>query len=174
MTQFITWLEKINRNIGRVVRWLALFMVLVQFFIVILRYALGYSGIAANESVLYMHATMFMLASGYTLLVDGHVRVDIFYAKSSRYRKAIIDILGHLFLLIPSMLALMYWSWPSVYSAWVIKEGAISVGGIPGIWLLKLLIPSFCLLLLIQSIACLLKNIVLLTDNDKQDQESKV
>lgn len=172
MTQLISLLEFINRTIGAVIRWFVLLMVLIQFFIVILRYALGYSHIAVNESVLYLHAAVFMLGAGYTLLVDGHVRVDIFYAKMSDRGQAIIDLLGHIFLLIPAMSALLYWSWPSVYNAWKIKEGAISVGGIPGIWLMKLFIPAFCLLLLIQSVACLLSK-WLLVFNVSPEQEGK-
>lgn len=161
MNRLITGLENINRMIGSMVRWFALLMVLIQFFVVILRYALGYSNIAVNESVLYLHAALFMLGAGYTLLVDGHVRVDIFYAKVSHPAQAVIDILGHILLLMPAMLALLYWSWPSVYSAWKIKEGAISVGGIPGIWVIKLFIPAFCVLLLFQSLACLLSQSLL-------------
>lgn len=152
-------LDLINRAVGRVVRWLALIMVLVQFAIVVLRYVFGISSIAVNESVLYMHAVFFMLGAGYTLLVDDHVRVDIFQAKASDDGKARIDVLGHILLLVPSMLALLYWSWPSVRNAWAIFEGPISVGGIPAVFLLKSLIPAFCILLLIQSLACLMRNI---------------
>lgn len=137
-------------------------MVIVQFVIVLLRYVFGFSVIALNESVLYMHATLFMLGAGYTLLIDKHVRVDIFYARSSVAQRALIDVLGHLALLLPSMLALLYWSWPSVRNAWRILEGPISVGGIPASFLLKSLIPAFCVLLIIQSLACLLRNLLLL------------
>ena len=133
---------------------------LVQFAIVVLRYVYGVSSIALNESVLYTHATFFMLGAGYTLLVDGHVRVDIFQARAGPRGKARIDLLGHALLLIPSMLALLYWSWPSVRNAWAIREGAISVGGIPAVFLLKTLIPVFCVLLLVQSLACLLRTVV--------------
>lgn len=162
--KWIAFLENINRGVGAVVRWFALAMLLIQFIVVIMRYSLGFSHIAVDESVLYLHAALFMLGAGYTLLVDGHVRVDIFYAKASHRQQAAIDVFGHLFLLMPSMLALLYWSFPSVYSAWKIKEGAISVGGIPATWVMKLFIPAFCLLLLIQSVACLLRHfIVLLT-----------
>ena len=112
-----------------------------------------------NESVLYLHSALFMLGAGYTLLVDGHVRVDIFYAKLGPTGRDRIDVLGHLFLLIPSMLALLYWSWPSVRNAWAILEGPISVGGIPAVFLMKSLIPAFCVLLLIQSAACLLREL---------------
>lgn len=159
----------INHNVGVSIRWFALLMVLIQFMVVIMRYALGFSSIAVNESVLYLHSALFMLGAGYTLLIDGHVRVDIFYAKLAPRRQAIIDFFGHFALLIPSMLALLYWSWPSVYSAWKIKEGAISVGGIPATWVMKLLIPAFCVLLLVQSLACLLRNILTLISTEKDE-----
>lgn len=162
MEKLAEGLDRINRMVGLAVRWLALAMVLVQFTIVVLRYVYGISWIALNESVLYMHATLFMLGAGYTLLIDGHVRVDIFQAKAGERGKAVIDTVGHVVLLIPSILALLYWSWPSVRNAWAIHEGAISVGGIPAVFLLKTLIPAFCVLLLVQSLACLLRKIVTL------------
>lgn len=156
MENLASGLNTINRTVGRIIRWLALLMVLVQFLVVVLRYVYGFSSIALNETVLYMHATLFMLGAGYTLLVDEHVRVDIFQAKASDAGKARIDIFGHVALLLPSMLALMYWSWPSVRNAWAIYEGPLSVGGIPAVFLLKTLIPAFCVLLIVQSLACLL------------------
>lgn len=147
---------------GAVVCWLALAMVLVQFSIVLMRYVFGISFIAVNETVLYMHATLFMLGAGYTLLVDQHVRVDIFYATARPKVKAMIDVFGHVALLLPSMAVLLYWSWPSVRNSWRILEGPISVGGIPASFLLKSLIPAFCVLLIVQSLACLFRNLVLL------------
>lgn len=167
MERLADCLNTINRTVGRVVRWLALIMVIVQFVVVVLRYVYGFSSIALNESVLYMHATLFMLGAGYTLLVDEHVRVDIFQSRASDAGKARIDLFGHIFLLIPSILALLYWSWPSVRNAWSIYEGAISVGGIPGVFLLKTLIPAFCILLVIQSLACLLAKLAVLAGNSR-------
>lgn len=166
MTRIANTLDSINRVTGLTIRWLALAMVLVQFVIVLLRYVFGVSDIALNESVLYMHATLFMLGAGYTLLIDKHVRVDIFYAKASPHAKARIDLFGHLFLLIPSMIALLWWSWPSVRNAWNIMEGALSVGGIPAAFLLKTLIPAFCALLIVQSISCALRALLVLRDNE--------
>ncbi|GAB4290397.1 MAG: TRAP transporter small permease subunit [Roseovarius sp.] len=160
MQRLADGLDAVNRAVGRAVRWLVLFMVLVQFAIVVLRYVYGVSWIALNESVLYMHATVFMLGSGYTLMVDGHVRVDIFQARAGPRGKALIDLGGHLLLLMPSILALLYWSWPSVRNAWAIHEGPISVGGIPAVFLLKSLIPAFCVLLLVQSLACVARRLV--------------
>ena len=155
-------LDAINRATGNAVRWLALSMVLVQFAIVLLRYVFGISSIAINESVLYMHSALFMLGAGFTLLVDGHVRVDIFYARADAAGKARVDLFGHLFLLLPSIITLAYWTWPSVRNSWAILEGPISVGGIPASFLLKSLIPAFCALLVIQSVSCIIRAVLLL------------
>lgn len=152
-------LDRVNRITGAIVMWLALAMVLLQFAIVVFRYAFGVTSIFLNEGVLYLHASLFMLGAGYTLLVNGHVRVDIFQAKLSARGKAMIDIFGHLVLLLPSLLMLLWWSWPMVSRSWAIREGAISVGGIPASFLLKSLIPAFAVLLLVQGLSGLLREI---------------
>ena len=152
-------LDLINRVVGAVVAWAAVAMVLVQFAIVVARHVFGVSDIAANESVLYLHAAIFMLGAGYTYLVDQHVRVDIFYAKLSRRGRAAVDIAGSFLFLFPALGLLAYWSWPTVRRSWAILEGPISVGGIPASFLLKSLIPAFCLLLAIQGVARLLRDV---------------
>ncbi|HEY9040080.1 MAG TPA: TRAP transporter small permease subunit [Roseovarius sp.] len=157
MERIATAIDSINTATAHVVRWLALFMVLIQFVVVLGRYVFGVNSIAAQESILYLHATLFMLGAGYTLLVDKHVRVDVFFAKFSTATRRRIDIFGHVFLLLPSMAALLYWSWPSVRNSWKILEGPISVGGIEAVFLLKTLIPLFCILVMLQSISLLIR-----------------
>jgi len=160
-------LDTLNRGVGGIVRWAALAMVLVQFTVVLLRYVFGLSDVALDESVLYLHATLFMLGAGYTLLVDAHVRVDIFQARAGPRARAAIELFGHLCLLQPSMLVLLWWSWPSVRNSWSIFEGALSVGGIPASFLLKSLIPLFCVLLLLQSVAGVLRSLAVLGSSDE-------
>ena len=160
MTGLADKLDAVNRQVGLAVRWLALIMVLLQFGIVLLRYVFGVSFVWLNESVLYLHGALFMLGAGYTLLVDEHVRVDIFYAKLSPRGRRMTDVLGNLFLLIPSMTVLLIYSWPSVRNSWSVLEGPISVGGIPASFLLKSLIPAFCVLILVQAAACLLRDLI--------------
>ena len=157
MLRIADGIDRMNTRIALALRWLALAMVLVQFCIVIGRYVFGVNSTAVQESVLYMHATLFMLGAGYTLLVDKHVRVDVFYSRLPEAGRRKIDIGGHLFLLIPSMLALIYWSWPTVRNSWSILEGPISVGGIEAVFLLKSLIPGFAALILLQSLAELIR-----------------
>lgn len=166
MVRLADALDWINRGVGAVVMWLALTMVLVQFGVVLLRYVFGFSSIFINESVLYLHASIFMLGAGYTLWAQGHVRVDIFYARFSRRGQAMVDIFGHLFLLAPSLLILIYWSWPMVRRSWAILEGPISVGGIPASFLLKSLVPAFCVLLLVQGASALIRDLIRLRETD--------
>ncbi|MEO1193564.1 MAG: TRAP transporter small permease subunit [Pseudomonadota bacterium] len=153
-------LEAVNRWTGAAVRWLALAMVLLQFAVVLLRYVFGVSFIAATEGVLYLHAALFMLGAGMTLLLDGHVRVDIFYARWSPRAQRQLDRWGALLLLLPAMVLLLWVTWPFVRNSWAILEGPISVGGLPASFLLKSLIPAFCLLLIVQGLAGLLRGIL--------------
>ncbi|MCG8622152.1 MAG: TRAP transporter small permease subunit [Proteobacteria bacterium] len=161
-------LDTTNRWLASGLRWLVLAMALIQFASVIGRYVFGVNSIAVQESVLYLHASLFMLAAGYTLLVDKHVRVDIFYAKARPSTRRRIDIVGHSVLLLPSMAALMWWSWPSVRNSWQILEGALAVGGIEAVFLLKSLIPAFCILVMMQSLAILLRLVA--SQNQSQDE----
>ncbi len=159
MIGFAERLDTVNRQTGLLVRWLALFMVFLVFAIVVLRYVFGVSFIWLNESVLYLHGSLFMLGAGYTLLVDEHVRVDIFYARARPRTQALIDTFGHFFLLAPAMTVLLIYTWPSVRNSWAVLEGPISVGGIPASFLLKSLIPAFCVLVLVQALACLIRDL---------------
>lgn len=166
MERWINRLDAVNRGVGGAVRWLAVAMALLQFAVVVLRYVYGVSFVFLTEGVLYMHAALFMLGAGYTLLVDGHVRVDIFYAQASPRGRAAIDLLGALALLAPAMVVLLWVSWPSVRNSWAVLEGPISVGGIPASFLLKSLIPAFCLLLLVQGLACALRDLLRLRQGE--------
>lgn len=165
MERLADWLDSISRAVGAVVMWLALAMVLLQFGIVLLRYVFGLSYIFLGEGVIYIHASIFMLGAGYTLLVGGHVRVDIFYAKLSPRGQALIDIFGHLALLAPSLIILLIYSWPMVSRSWAIFEGPISVGGIPASYLLKSLVPTFCVLLLVQGTSALIRDVIRFREN---------
>jgi TRAP-type mannitol/chloroaromatic compound transport system permease small subunit len=159
-------LDALSRRIGMAVRWLALGMVLLQFGVVLLRYVFGLSYVFLNESVLYLHGALFMLGAGYTLLVDQHVRVDIFYARRGVRGRAVTDILGALAFLAPALGLMLWWTWPSVTRSWAILEGPISVGGVPASFLLKSLIPAFCVLLLVQGLSILIRDLIRLKGRD--------
>ena len=142
-----------NEAIGRKVCWLALVMVLVQFLVVVLRYVFGYGSIFIQEIIVYAHGAMFLLAAGYTLKHDGHVRVDIFYRDASPKTKAVIDIFGSLVLLIPVCVLIFWVSFPYVRASWEILEISQEMSGIPAVYVLKTAILAFCVLMILQAVS---------------------
>lgn len=157
-------IDRLNAAIGRAAAWCVLVMVGVQFLVVVLRYVFGIGSIWLQESVIYAHAALILLAAGWTLWAGGHVRVDIFYAGMRARKKAWVDLAGALLLLMPFMLALVFLSLPYVSRSWMIFERSREVGGIPLVWLLKTLIPLFAILLGLQGIAQAIRAWRVLTD----------
>jgi TRAP-type mannitol/chloroaromatic compound transport system permease small subunit len=146
-------IDRLNTAIGRTAAWACLFVVAVQFIVVVMRYAFGLGSIWLSESIVYAHAALFMLAAAWTLREGGHVRVDVFYADASPRRKALIDLLGAALLLLPFMLVLGYFAMPYVARSWATFESSRETSGIPGVFLLKTLIPLFAVLMALQGIA---------------------
>ena len=146
-------LSTLTRVIARPLRWLALIMVLMTFAIVILRYALNSGGVLLQESVMYLHGTLFMLAIALGVGDNTHVRVDILYSRRSPEQQAWIDLVGHILFLLPIAGFMIWVSLSYVSNSWQILEGSSEVGGIPGVFLLKTLIPLTGALLFCQGIA---------------------
>jgi len=148
---------------ARLVAWLTLAMVVITGTVVVLRYAFNTGSIALQESVTYLHATVFMLCAAYTLKHDAHVRVDIFYQRCSLRKRAWIDLLGTLLLLLPVCIFILVSSIDYVSAAWAVHEGSREAGGLNGIYLLKTLIPVMAVLLLLQGIAQFIRNLLVIT-----------
>ncbi len=145
--------ERMVRGLGRAVSWLGLAMVLTTATVVVLRKFFDVGFIWMQESVTWMHAAVFMLAAGYTLAADEHVRVDILYRKMSPSRRLLVDTLGTLFLLVPTCLLILVYGWNYVAVSWSIGEGSPEAGGLPGLFLLKSLIVVTPALLMLESFA---------------------
>jgi TRAP-type mannitol/chloroaromatic compound transport system permease small subunit len=146
-------IDRCNAAIGRAAAWAAVFIVLVQFAVVVLRYVFGIGSIWLSESILYGHAVLFMLAAAWTLREEGHVRVDIFYAEASPRKKAMIDFFGALVLLLPFMLVLAVLAVPYVAQSWAVLERSRETSGLPAVFLLKTLIPAFAILFALQGLS---------------------
>lgn len=147
---------------GRAIAWLTLCMVLTQFAVVILRYVFEIGWIAMQESILFMHALVFLLGAAYTLRHEGHVRVDIFYRHMSRKGQALVDILGTLFLLLPVCGYIFWSSWGYVADSWGLFEGSREAGGLPGVFLLKSSILLMAGFFSLQGVSLLLKNLIII------------
>jgi len=157
-------IDRFNDGLGRLVSWLALFMVLVQFVLVIMRYVFGIGSVMTQESLIYAHGTLFLMAAGYTLLKGGHVRVDIFYREARPKAKATVDLVGTLVLLLPFCYLIWYAAFPYVMASWRVLEGSKETSGLPGIFLLKSVILAFVVVLALQGVATVLKSLLVLAD----------
>nr|WP_224784820.1 TRAP transporter small permease subunit [Marinihelvus fidelis] len=147
--------ERAVAVLGRAAAWLTLAMVVVTFGIVVLRYGLDRGWIWLQESVTWMHATVFMVAAAWTLQDDGHVRVDIFYRQASPRRQAWVDLLGTLILLAPFCIFVLLVGWDYVAASWRMREASGEAGGLAAVYLLKTLVLVMPLLLLAQALAAL-------------------
>ncbi|MGE0653615.1 MAG: TRAP transporter small permease subunit [Alphaproteobacteria bacterium] len=140
----------INEGIGRAVAWTALALVATQFLAVVLRYVFGMGWIWVEETIVYLHATLFMAGAAYTLLHDGHVRVDVFYREATARDRARVDLLGTVFFLWPVSILILVKSWPYVAQSWAVLERSPETSGIPAVFVLKSLIPVFAVLMVAQ------------------------
>jgi TRAP-type mannitol/chloroaromatic compound transport system permease small subunit len=133
-----------------------------------MRYVLGIGSIKLQESVIYAHAGLFMLATAWTLQTGGHVRVDVFYAQAKPRTRALIDLIGALVFLLPFAAALAALSMPYVARSWAILEGSREASGLPVVYLLKTLIPLFALLIGLQGVAQAIRAALLLSGPRQQ------
>lgn len=146
-------IDALNEGVGRAAAWLTLGMVVVTFGVVVARYAFGVGGIAVQESITWMHATVLMLGAGYTLKHDEHVRVDLFLRGFSPRGKALVELGGTLLLLVPVCALVLWMSLDYVLISWRIGESSRETGGLGAIYLLKTVMPVAVLLLMLQGLA---------------------
>ena len=163
-------LDRFAERTGRFIAWLTLGMVGITFTVVVLRYLFHSGSIALQESITYLHATLFMLGAAWTLKQDGHVRVDIFYSKQSRRTRAWIDLAGTLLLLFPVCGFILFSSLDYVAASWSVQEGSQEAGGLDAVFLLKTAIPAMAVLLMLQGCAIVLNNILVITGNHQPDK----
>jgi TRAP-type mannitol/chloroaromatic compound transport system permease small subunit len=137
--------DRLSTSFGRALAWLSLAMVLIAAFNALARYsgkALGIN-LASNgllEAQWYLFALLFLLGAAPTLAADRHVRVDVFYGRLSERRKALVDLLGCLFLLLPFCLFALVVSLPTVQASWAVWEVSPDPGGLPR-WPIKTVVP---------------------------------
>jgi TRAP-type mannitol/chloroaromatic compound transport system permease small subunit len=170
------WQKKIDsfhHALCKMVSWFTLFMVLLTFLIVVLRYGFNMGWIAMQESVMYLHGMVFLVGAAHTLRVNEHVRVDIFYRGFTLTKQAKVDIFGSLILLMPVNLFIFYISFDYVLGSWNILEDSQAAGGIPGVFFLKSLILIFSFTMVLQGIAEVLRNILKLTQQKQAKEEAK-
>ncbi len=145
--------DKITGFIGNLVAPMSFMMMLLTCIVVIARYFFNLGLIPLVETVIYLHGIVFMLGIPYALKEQSHVRVDIIYSRLSTRHRALIDLLGTVIFLLPLGLFLIWSSLDYVNLSWSMQEGSPEPGGLPGVYLLKTLIPVMAGLLLLQGLS---------------------
>lgn len=155
-------IDIINHAIGEVVKW-ALPLLIISVASSIFALSLfGLSWTKLSESAQYFHATALMLGAAATLLMNDHVRVDIFQSRLSRHGKALVDFIGFYVGLMPVCLLLIWSSSSFVRFGWLIFEGSVEADGIKAVFLLKTLIPVFAILMLAQGLSIALRAVMVM------------
>jgi TRAP-type mannitol/chloroaromatic compound transport system permease small subunit len=152
----------LNRIVGEVLSWLALGCVLVCFGVVVQRYAFSTSTLWMQDLYVWLGGAMFTGVAGFALLRDDHVRVDIFYRPAPLRRKAMADLFGVVFFLLPFIYVVFHYTWPAVARSWSFYEGSANIGGMPGLFVLKSFILVFCALVGLQGLAVAARAVLVL------------
>ena len=151
-------IDRLNEAVGHLVYWLVLAAVVVSAGNAMIRYTLDLSSNAWLELQWYLYSAVFLLAAGYTLLHNEHVRIDVIYSHLPPRARAWIDLLGSLFFLLPMALIILVLSWPMVVESIERNEYSSDAGGLLR-WPVKLLIPVGFLLLTLQGFSEIIKRI---------------
>lgn len=170
---FVNLVDRLNERIGRGISWLTLLMVMITFMVAILRYVYAVGWVWLQESYVWLHGIVFMVGAGYTLLHNGHVRVDIFYRPNSARYKAIIDLLGSLILLLPLIGVVFYVSYGYVLKSWASLEASREAGGLPALFLLKTVILVFCVLIGLQGLSLAARSFLVLIGHPEFQPEAE-
>jgi len=171
-------IDRINEKVGTFVYWLALFMVIISAYNAITRYLGKYIGIDLASNALielqwYLFSVIFLLGAAYGLKHNAHVRVDVIYNLWPDRIKTMINIYGTLFFLLPFTILMIFVSIPTVMNSWKVLEISPDPGGLPR-FPLKTLIPIAFLLLFLQGISFLVKNIAHLKKGYQIQEEEPI
>jgi TRAP-type mannitol/chloroaromatic compound transport system permease small subunit len=150
---FCDCIDYLNEWIGRLVGWVTLGLVLVVFVDVVMRYVFNTSYVFTQELEWHLFGFIFLIGAGYTLLHDGHVRVDIIYQRLGARGQAWTNLIGVIFFLLPGCIMVIITSWKFMYNSWSIMEGSPDPGGIPFRFLLKGTITTGFILLSLQGLS---------------------
>ncbi len=157
LMKLILWLHRaictLNQWVGNCIAWVVGLLVCVVFVDVCMRYLFNTSFVFTQELEWHLFGFIFLMGAGYTLLHDGHVRVDVIYQRVSPKAKAWINLIGVLLFLIPGCYLVIQTSTKFALSSWSILEGSPDPGGIPFRFIIKSAIPVGFTLMFLQGIA---------------------
>ena len=158
-------IDFINTKIGQSAQIFTIALVCVQFTVVVLRYIFGYNSTFMQESVVWMYGIMVFLSASWAYILDRHVRVDVAYQGFSKKGKALANLFGCVFLLLPLLIVLWVYIFPYVIYSWSLWETSPEIDGIPAVFILKSFLLIFVGLLFMQMISECIKNLHIYLSN---------
>jgi len=171
LIQISRWVDTLNEWIGRGVAWVTALLVVVIFVDVVMRYTFNTSFVFTQELEWHLFGFIFLIGAGYTLLHDGHVRVDIIYQRIGFKGRAWINLVGVLIFLIPGCLMVISTSWRFTMTSFAMLEGSPDPGGIPFRFIVKGFIPVGFVLLLLQGISLGIHSFLQITGFETAQEE---
>jgi len=165
------WIDNLNEWVGSGVAWATLGLVLVVFVDVVMRYLFNKSFVFTQELEWHLFGFIFLIGAGYTLLHDGHVRVDIIYQRLGIKGRAWTNLLGVILFLIPGCIMVISTSWQFVANSFSMMEGSPDPGGIPFRFIIKGCIPVGFTLLLLQGFSLGLHSFMQILGVEKAEEE---
>lgn len=151
--------DRINKVAGKVLSVVLLLMTLNVCFDVIMRYFFHNSSVGMQEMEWHLFSIVILFGISVALLEEGHVRVDFLYDRYPARAKAMINILGTIFFLLPLALLVLFGSIEFVRDAYEIGEISEDPGGLPYRWVIKSMIPLSFICLIFASVGYVVKNI---------------
>ncbi|CAN7329035.1 TRAP transporter small permease subunit [Bosea sp. LjRoot90] len=149
-------IDRLGGSLGVIASWLVLLACLISAGNATIRYLFSSSSNAWLELQWYMFAGMVLLGSAYTLRVNEHVRVDLFYGIVSDRTRHWIDLVGGAVFLMPMCLVMIWFTWPWFVQSWTLNEASNNAGGLIR-WPVILLLPVGFTLILLQGISEMIK-----------------
>lgn len=154
-----TIIDSMVNVVGKITSILLLLMICNVFYDVIMRYFFRNSSVGMQEMEWHLFSVIILFGVSVALKEEGHVRVDFLYEKYSVRKKAMINILGTLFFLLPLALLVASGSFGFVMDSYSINEISEDPGGLTHRWIIKSMIPFSFIFLIFSSVGYLVKNI---------------
>lgn len=165
------FIDAINERVGRGVSWVTVLLVAVVFTDVVMRKVINTSFVFTQELEWHLFAFIFLMGAGYTLLYDGHVRVDIIYQRLSTKGQAWVNFVCCFVFLFPGCFLVIYTSLDFVANSFAVLEGSPDPGGIPLRFILKACIPAGFFLFALQGVSLMLKSLFVITGHEEAEEE---
>lgn len=156
LLRFAHSIDALNERVGRAVYWLILFTVVISAGNALMRKFFSISSNAYLEIQWVLFSAVFLLAAGYTLKHNEHVRIDVISSRFSLRTQAWLDMIAGLVFLMPMTGVVLYYSWPFFSHSFAAQEFSGNPGGLI-LWPAKALIPAGFALLMLQGLAEIIK-----------------